>query len=162
MKSKLLKLILPALICTISVYGSDLDKTVISTKHNKNLTLGELAEIQPGLGTIMIEFGHRFYVAYYAAKAGNWELAEYEIHELIEAQEVAEVTRPKYTKSLKAFEHSAMANLQKAIKAKDWKLFETNYTQTTDACNACHKSTGHQYIQYRLPKEAPKYLRMSL
>ncbi len=162
MKNRFLKLTSAALICTTSVYGGDIGKTVLATKHNKNLTIGEIAEIQPGLGTIMIEFGHRFYVAYYAAKAGNWKLAEYQIHELVEAQEVAEVTRPKYTEALKSFEHGAMADLQKAIKAKEWKLFDAKYTQATNACNACHKSTGHPYIQYRLPKEAPLYLRMGL
>jgi len=162
MKNILLKLILVVLVSAVAVYGSDIGKTVVATKHNKNLTIGEIAEIQPGLGTIMIEFGHRFYIAYYAAKASNWKLAEYQIHELVEAQEVAEATRPKYTEALKEFEHGALAELQKAIKAKEWKLFDEKYTQTIDACNACHKSTGHSYIQYRLPKEAPKYLRMSL
>jgi len=53
----------------------------VPTKHNKNMTLGQIADIQPGLGTVMIEYGHRFYLAYYAAKAGNWGLANYEIKE---------------------------------------------------------------------------------
>jgi len=161
-KNRFLKLFSVALICAASTYAGDMSKTVVATKHNKNLTIGQIAEIQPGLGTIMIEFGHRFYVAYYAAKAGNWGLAEYQIHELVEAQEVAEATRPKYTEALKTFEHGALADLQEAIKAKKWKLFDEKYTQTTNACNACHKSTGHPYIQYRLPQEAPKYLRMGL
>jgi len=162
MKNRLLKLTLAVHICAALVYGGDIGKTVVATKHNKNLTIREIAKIQPGLGTIMIEFGHRFYVAYYAAKAGNWKLAEYQIDELVEAQEVAEVTRPEYAEALKLFEHGAVADLQKAIKVKEWKLFDEKYTKTTNACNACHKSTGHPYIHYRLPKEAPKYLRMGL
>ena len=161
-KNKLLKFTSAALICVASAYASDMGKEVIATKHNKDLTLAQLAEIQPGLGSIMIEFGHRFYVAYYAAKAGNWELASYQIDELVEAQEVAEATRPKYTEALKKFEHGEIADLKKVIKTKDWKLFAVQYTKTTHACNACHTSSGHPYIQYRLPKEAPKYLRMGL
>ena len=158
----LLKLTSIVCTCVISVSAVDINKTIITTKHNTHLTLGELAEIQPGLGTIMMEFGHRFYVAYYAAKAGNWELAEYQIHELIEAQEVAETTRPKYTEQLKNFEHGAIAELQKTIKVKNWKQFEIKYTETTNACNACHIKNGHSYIHYKLPKVAPKYLRMEL
>ena len=92
---RLFKLIAITSICIVSMQAKDIDKTIIATKHNKNLTLGQIAEIQPGFGSIMMEFGHRFYVAYYAAKAANWELAAYEIHELIEAQEIAEVTRLK-------------------------------------------------------------------
>ena len=37
--------------------AEDINTTIIPTKHNKQLTIGKLAEIQPGLGTIMIEFG---------------------------------------------------------------------------------------------------------
>jgi cytochrome c553 len=161
-KNRLLKLTAAALICVTSTYASDIGKEVIATKHNKDLTLSQLAEIQPGLGSIMIEFGHRFYVAYYAAKAGNWELAAYQIDELVEVQEVAEATRPKYTEALKTFEHGDIADLQKVIKAKNWKQFDAQYTKTAHACNACHTRTGHPYIQYRLPKVAPKYLRMGL
>jgi len=160
--NKLLKLMAIISICIVSIDAADIDKTVIATKHNTHLTLGQIAEIQPGLGTIMMEFGHRYYVAYYAAKANNWKLADYEIHELIEAQEVAEATRPKYTKDLKVFEDGELAQLQQTIKAKNWKQFEVKYAETTKACNACHTKNGHPYIQYKLPKVAPMYLRMGL
>ncbi len=62
------------------------------------MTLGELAEIQPSLGMIMIEFGHRFYITYYGAKSGNLKLAHYEMEELLKAQKTAEATRPEYKK----------------------------------------------------------------
>ena len=160
MNKKLLKLTAVLMIVSASLSAQNLADTLVPTKHNKKMTLGELAEIQPGLGTIMIEFGHRFYITYYAAKAGNWELAQYEIEELLEAQETAEVTRPEYAEDLKTFEHTALEALQKAIEAKDWELFSKHYTETTKACNTCHKDNGHPYIHYKLPKEAPKYLRM--
>ena len=160
--NRLFKLASAVLISITAIVAGDMSQTVVATKHNKSLTLEQIAQIQPGLGTLMIEFGHRFYIAYYAAKANNWELAEYEIHELIEAQEVAEVTRPKYTEDLKAFEHGTLAQLQQTIKAKDWKQFEVKYAETTKACNTCHTKNGHPYIQYKLPKVAPKYLRMGL
>ena len=160
MKNKFL--ILTMIIFTTTIIAENINTTIIPTKHNKQLTIGVLAEIQPGLGTIMMEFEHRFYVAYYAAKADNWELAKYQIHELLEAQEIAEVTRPKYAKQLKSFEDDSIKKLQNAIESKDWKLFKQRYDETTNACNACHKTNGHPYIHYQLPKEAPKYLRMSL
>jgi len=162
MKNKFLLFILTTLVYTTNMVADNINDTIVPTKHNKELTIGRLAEIQPGLGTIMREFGHRFYIAYYAAKADNWELAEYQIHELIEAQEIAEATRPKYAKQLKSFEDGSIKRLQNSIEAKDWKLFQQKYSETTTACNACHKINGHPYINYQLPKEAPRYLRMSL
>jgi len=162
MKNRFISVTLLTLISLSSLYANDIENTIIPTKHSKTLTLSSIAEIQPGLGTVMMEFGHRFYLTYYAAKAENWELAEYEIEELIEAQEIAETTRPKYALKLQAFESIYLKKLQNSIRKQDWKLFEKNYTQTTNACNACHKENGHSYIQYSLPKESPKYLKMAL
>ena len=161
MLSKFIKSALLILMLSGAVFAQNFDKTVVATKHNKDLTIGEIAEIQPGLGTIMMEFRHRFYIAYYAAKAKNWELAKYELHELIEAQEVAETTRPKYKKQLKSFEDSSIEKLQEAVKEKDWKSFEKRYAEATKACNACHAANGHSYIRYKLPKQAPEFLDMS-
>jgi len=128
---------------------------VIPTKHNKALTLGALAEIQPGLGTVMLEYGHRFYVAYYAAKAGNWELAVYELEEMREVQEVGETTRPGHAPALKHFEEDALKPLITAAKDKEWNRFTVDYAKATRACNACHDATGYSFIQYRLPEHAP-------
>jgi hypothetical protein len=144
----------------VTTYAQDAKDISTPTKHNKNLTLEKIAQIQPGLGTIMMEFGHRFYIAYYAAKERNWELAKYEIHELIEAQEVAEVTRPKYTKKLKEFENRYIKPLNEAIEKKDWDSFSKLYSSTTSGCNNCHIATKHPYIKYKLPKIPPSFLEM--
>jgi len=162
MKSKFLKLTLIPFMISVTLYAKDIANEIIPTKHNKNLTIEDIAEIQPGLGTIMIEFGHRFYIIYYAAKATNWELAEYELEELIEAQEVAETTRPKYKKQLKAFEDNYLEKLEDTIEKKNFTKFKKQYNNTIKACNTCHALNGHPYIKYQLPKEPPRYLRMAL
>jgi len=159
MKKNFLPLLMLGVISTGCLNNT---QTVIPTKHNKNLTLSDIAQIQAGLGTIMIEFGHRFYIAYYAAKANNWDLAKYQLHELIEAQEILEITRPKYTKSLKDFEDNYLKSLGDAIEHKDWNSFSQKYNQATKGCNACHIATGHPYIQYRLPKNPPLIPSMKL
>jgi len=111
--------------------------------------------IQPGLGTVMIEYGKRYYIMYYAAKAGNWDLAAYELKEMREIQEVGETTRPAKAKMLKAFEETYLDRLEEAIKAKDFARFEEAYNAGVKGCNACHAATGHPYIKYTLPKISP-------
>ncbi len=162
MKNKFLLFTLTTLLYTTNIVAGNISNTIVQTKHNQQLTIGDLAEIQPGMGSLMREFGHRFYIAYYAAKAKNWELAKYQIDELLEAQEIAEITRPKYAKQLKSFEDNSIKKLLSTIEAKDWKQFKQKYNETTNACNTCHKTNGHPYINYELPEEEPKYLRMSL
>src|SRR5262249_49185828 len=65
--------------------------------------LKTLAEIQPGMGTVMMEYSTRYTNMYYAAKGGNWDLAGYQMKEALEIQEVGETTRPARAGGLKAF-----------------------------------------------------------
>jgi len=157
---RFIKVIIFIFMMNSIVVAQDISDTAVPTKHNKELTIGDIAQIQVGLGSVMIEFAHRFHIVYYAAKASNWRLAEYELHELIEAQEIAEITRPRYKKQLKSFEDNYLSKLNKSIKKKSWEKFEKQYTQTTVACNKCHKANGYPYIKYRLPQNSPRYLDM--
>jgi hypothetical protein len=163
MKKNFLLLLLVGLISTsCSDNHQTNSQTIVPTKHNKNLTLSQIAEIQSGLGIVMVEFGHRFHIIYYSAKAKNWDLAHYELYELIEAQEIAETTRPQYAKEVKAFEDKYLKPLNRAIESKNWNDFSKQYKQTTKGCNVCHVKTGHPYIQYKLPKTPPLFPSMEL
>ncbi len=142
------------------LFSLPLAASLLSGGEHPTLSLKELSAIQPGMGTVMREYGYRFYVMYYAAKAGNWDLAAYQLHEQLEIQEVGEATRPHYAGKLKVFEKSYLETLQKKIEKRDKKGFETSYMETVNACNQCHKETGHPYIRYRLPKSAPLLLEM--
>jgi hypothetical protein len=113
-----------------------------------------LASIQPGLGVIMHEIGYRFANIYWAGNGGNWGLAQYQLKELLEAQEVAKVTRPQRAPMLKAFEDIHLVPLGKAIEKKDIGQFRRGFTSALNACNACHTALGYPFIRYRVPKQS--------
>jgi hypothetical protein len=121
-----------------------------------------LSDIQPGLGTVMIEYGNRFTNMYYAAKARNWGLAAYMMKEAKEIQEVGETTRPANAGALIWFEQNLLTPIDDAIIAQDFRQFRTAFSQAEEGCNSCHASKGYPFIQYRLPEEAPAPLRMWL
>ncbi len=129
-------------------------------KGNTDEKLKTLADIQPGLGTVMIEYANRFTNAYYAAKGGNWDLASYMVKEMGEIQEVGETTRPARADALKAFEKSYFDKLNEAIKAKDFKKFEADFKSTVQGCNGCHAGQGFPYIKYQLPRASASPLAM--
>ena len=162
MKKILIGTMIIALGLSSNTCAEEMSNVVVPTKHNKNLTLGQIAEIAPGLGTVMLEYSHRFYIAYYAAKAGNWDLAGYEFHEMLEIQEVAEATRPKHTPALKSFEESYLSKVEESAKAKEWKSFDAAYKKAVVGCNVCHAASGHGYIRYKLPATSPKLLDLSV
>ena len=158
MKKVLIGTLMMGLALSSNVYAENMNNVVIPTKHNKNMTLGQIAEMTPGLGSVMMEYSHRFYIVYYAARSGNWDLAKYELHEMLEAQEVGEATRPAYAPALKSFEDTYLSKIEESVKAKEWKRFGIAYKKAVVGCNTCHTATGHEYIRYKLPATPPKLL----
>ncbi len=128
-------------------------------KGSTDEKLKTLADLQPGLGTVMIEYANRFTNAYYAAKGGNWGLADYMVKEMREIQEVGETTRPARADALKAFE-GYLSDLGETIKAKDFKKFDSKFKEAVQGCNGCHAGQGFPYIKYQLPKNPPAPLAM--
>jgi cytochrome c553 len=99
----------------------------------------------------MIEYSNRAANVYYAAQAGNWGLAAYQLNEMTEIQEVAETTRPGRAKALRAFEKSALRPLAKDIVNQDNTAFRADFDRMVTQCNGCHRANGYGFISYRLP-----------
>jgi hypothetical protein len=123
--------------------------------------LKSLAEIQPGIGTVMIEYSNRYTNTYYAAKGGNWDLAAYMMKEALEIQEVGETTRPARAGALKLFETAYLEPLNAAIAAKDFQKFDPAFKAGIKGCNGCHTSQGFPYIEYVLPETPPAPLKFT-
>ena len=112
-----------------------------------------LANIQPGLGTVMIEYSSRFGNIYYAAQAANWGMAAYQLKEMVEIQEVGETTRPARGDALRGMEQAALKPLALDIVNQDKTAFNTHFTTAVAFCNACHQATGFGYVVYKLPDQ---------
>ena len=135
------------------------DPPVAHTRYG-DVTLDEIAEIQPGMARLMLEYSQRMWIAWYAAKAGNWELARHEVSEARKLHRAAEVTRPKYTERLRQFEREHVEPLLQAIAAKEWTAFEAAFAAAVEAANRNHDELGYAYIQWQVPKEPPGFLRL--
>ena len=70
-----------------------MDEVKAKTPHGE-MTIDQLAEIQPGMAAVMKVVGERYTLAYYAARGGNWKLAAYHLNQLRGAFKNAKVTRP--------------------------------------------------------------------
>jgi hypothetical protein len=122
------------------------------------LSLEQLSAIQPGLGTVMIEYGRRMAAVWWAGEAANWDMAKYQVVEMIEIQEVGETTRPARAQALKAYESGFLDPLDKAIAAMDKAGFEKAYEAAIAGCNGCHASQtsaafpkGYGFIKVQKP-----------
>jgi hypothetical protein len=136
------------------------EKIVVKTKHGE-LTLEQLAEVQPGLARLMKEIGDRFHVLYHAAKGGNWKLAEHQQKVTISILRVGATLRPKYRHDITSFIQSYLHPLGESIKAKDWGRFEDAYRKAVDDANKLHEKYGYGFIHYKLSQDPPDYYDLS-
>src|SRR5262247_4625479 len=88
-------------LCDMADEKSLKDVTVWS--GHREMTLEDVAVIQPGLGRIMPDIGSRTWKLYYAAKAGHWALAKFQAKEIRGLMELGAFTRPKYVVFLDQF-----------------------------------------------------------
>ena len=131
----------------------------IPTKHG-SMTLEQLAEIQPGMARLMVEYAQRFWTMYYAAKAGNWPLATYMHSEMMKLGKIVPVVRPKYADGIAEFERGFMDPLLAAITAGDWAAFDAAYRRAIGGSDTYHDRFAKPFIRFRLPPAPPPTLEM--
>ncbi|MDQ6711416.1 MAG: hypothetical protein M3Z11_12800 [Candidatus Dormibacteraeota bacterium] len=133
------------------------EQPVGKTRHTA-LTLDQLAELQPGLADLMPAVGDRYWIAYYAARGGNWALARYQLRHLAMLLRRGALTRPKHAANLTEYERSSIGPLLDAVQARNLDAFEQAYQRATDIANDLHRELGHPDIVWRLPAEPPAHL----
>ena len=118
-------------------------------------TIDDIAAMLPGPARLMPEVGNRWWKAYYAAKEGNWPLAEFEVKEIEELIDTCMITRPKYTEWMEPFIKDDLGAVKAAIKKADWSQFDEAYHQATHNANDYHVAADKPLLQWKLPEYAP-------
>jgi len=121
----------------------------------KEMTLDEIAVVQPGLALIMPEIGSRTWKLYYAAEAGNWPNALWQWKETRKLFELGALLRPKHEESLEQYLREDWAPLEAAIQAKDFEQFKEAFQRAVDSANAWHDQKDKPYIRWKLPDHPP-------
>ncbi len=119
---------------------------------------GRVDAAAPDLAVLMAGALTQHGKLYYAGKARNWELAAYALHETNEAlQEVQDFEDPlkqfptPFSELVPPLVGPALGAIHMAIRAKDGKQFDEAFNTLTQACNACHATLNHGFIQVQAP-----------
>ena len=107
----------------------------------------------PGLGEIMTLQQLRHIKLWFAGRAGNWPLADYEIGELNEGFE--DVNKLLGGDTVDKAVGAPMQALQKIIDNKDRAAFTAAFDQLTAGCNSCHHTLDHGFIAIQRPTSLP-------
>ncbi len=133
---------------------------VAHTKHG-DLTLDQIADMQPGMARLMLEVSERYWIIWYAARAENWELAHHEFRELRKTNQIAAQVRPKYKEPLADYDAEYLKPLDEALRARNWKAFAAAYCRGIEGANDAHRRFGYPYIEWQLPDTPPPHLRLA-
>jgi hypothetical protein len=107
----------------------------------------------PGLGEIMTLQQLRHIKLWFAGRAGNWPLADYEIAELNEGFE--DVNKMFGGDTVDKAVGGPMKELQKIIDDKNSAAFAGAFDRLTAGCNSCHRSLERSFIAIQRPTSLP-------
>jgi hypothetical protein len=130
-----------------------------SLKHVRE-ELAAAKELAPGLGEYMTTIQLHAGKLWFAAKATNWELADYELDELKETMEAVkklnlEKNGVKISSVMDGVLQTQITQLESFIKQKKTLEFQKSYDETLSACNGCHTEAGYKFIQIVRPSAPP-------
>ena len=126
--------------------------------HNgkRELTIDELALMQPGMDRLMAEVGVRTHRLYFAAQAHNWRLAEYFFRSIVKQLRLCATSRPKYAEEMTLYLDTDCTPVRDAIKAGDLAAFQIAYAHMVDRANELHGVFGKPWIRWVTPATAPE------
>src|SRR5689334_12370793 len=111
---------------------------------------------KPGLGEFMTNVQIHHAKLWFAGINENWELADFEIHEINELMEDIRnfnADRPEVN-SINTIQ-APIDSVSAAIQQKTPGSFKTAYTLLTNACNDCHRNTQHGFNVVKIPDQPP-------
>jgi hypothetical protein len=107
----------------------------------------------PKIDDIMAAQQMRHIKLWFAGRAGDWPLADYEIDKLKDAFD--EVNKQLGGDTVEKAIGPGISALEKAVEAKDRGAFTNAFDQLTAGCNNCHQTLDHAYIAIQRPVLLP-------
>jgi hypothetical protein len=107
----------------------------------------------PGLGEIMTLQQLRHIKLWFAGRAGNWPLSDYEVGELNEGFD--DVGKLLGGDTVDKMVGAQIKALQKAVDDKNRAAFMAAYDGLSAGCNNCHRTLDHGFIVIQRPASLP-------
>jgi hypothetical protein len=114
------------------------------------------ATYKPGFGEFMSGIQVHHAKLWFAGKNQNWELADFEMHEIDEALDAIQQYETEREESKKVgMLKPSLDAVKDAIDKKDPALFNSSYLLLTSTCNNCHKAVNFGFNVVKVPETPP-------
>jgi hypothetical protein len=108
---------------------------------------------EPNIGDIMVFQQERHLKLWFAGRAGNWPLADYEIDKLKDGFD--DIDKLMGGDTVGKAVGVPIAALEEAVENKDKDSFTRAFDQLTAGCNSCHHTLDHAFIVIQRPTVSP-------
>lgn len=115
----------------------------VSAEEGSDANIGDIMAFQQG----------RHFKLWFAGRAGNWPLADYEIGKLKDGFD--DVDKLIGGNTVRKAVGAPIAAIEKAIESKDKDSFTRAFDQLTAGCNSCHHTLDHAFIVIQRPAVVP-------
>src|SRR5689334_9406279 len=129
-------------------------------QHHEGAPAAIAGGYAPRLGDLMITQQIRHSKLWFAVAANNWELAEHSLEGLKTGFADLALLYPTIygvtaAPVIAALNERELAELGRAVEARDRVKFTIAFDQLTAACNACHQAANHGFIVVQQPISPP-------
>ncbi len=131
------------------------DRVEVLSKKIESLETANQSKFKPGLGTLMNAIQIHHLKLWKSGINENWELANFELHELEERFDDVERYHNKSSniKSIKMI-YPQLEDLEGIVKEKNKIAFIKEYELLTATCNSCHQINEHPFIKIAVPNNS--------
>lgn len=111
---------------------------------------------KPGFGEFMSSIQAHHSKLWFAGQNKNWRLADFEVHEIIEAlDDIREFQKERKESESIDMINPVLDSVNSAIQQKDLVKFRNSFTLLTNTCNNCHKAVDFEFIKIKVPESTP-------
>jgi cytochrome c peroxidase len=111
---------------------------------------------KPGFGEFMSNIQIHHAKLWFAGKNQNWELADFEMHEIAETLDAIKEYQTEREESKKVdMLKPSLDAVNDAIEKRDSALFNSSYLLLTNTCNSCHKAVNFGFNVVKVPDTPP-------
>jgi len=148
------------LLVTLGLFScnqqSDTDKIKVLQTRIDSLENMLNDTYKPGFGEFMSSIQVHHNKLWFAGQNQNWKLADFEIHEIMEAvEEIQKYQTERKESKLIGLITPALDSLNAAIQQKSPALFKSSYISLTNSCNNCHRATEFEFNVVKMPDNPP-------
>jgi hypothetical protein len=114
------------------------------------------ATYKPGFGEFMSSIQVHHAKLWFAGQNQNWELADFEMHEIAETLDAIKEYQTEREESKKVdMLKPSLEAIKDAIDKRDPALFNSSYLLLTNSCNNCHKAVNFGFNVVKIPDTPP-------